>query len=785
MLRNYFKITFRNLIKNKTFSFINIAGLAVGMASFILITIWIRHDLNFEQFHQNKENLYRVFTNVKGEGKVLTENTTPAPLAETLKKDFPEINRACRTSWVMKHLLQVGDKKITAPGICTDPDFLLMFSFPLLKGNPATVLRDGQAIVITEAFARVLFGNQDPVDKFVKLDNKATFKVAGVLKNLPQNTSFRFEYLLPYDYFRKSMPWAENNWAANAIHTYVELKPGTEVSQIQDKLKNLPSQHGEQNFGLFLHPLTKWHLYAKFENGKLAGGRIEVVWAFGIIAGLILLIACINFMNLSTVRSQNRAREVGIRKVLGVKKQHLVFQFLGESVAYAFLAGLIALSLATLVLPYFDNLFRANFQLDFENTSLWVSFLAFIFFTGAAAGIYPAFYLSSFKPVNALKGIIKSSPTAFTFRQVLVMVQFTCGIALIIGSIVIQKQVKFAQARDTGYNQDQLIYVQFFGDLKQNFPLLKQELLNAGIATSVTQTNSPITELWDTSSKLKWPGKSPGLAGNFNVLCADENLSKTFGFQVSSGREFDLRRFPTDSMACLLTESAVAAMGLKEPIGQNIQSDDMNWKVVGVVKDFIIGSPYATTEPLIIYGAKSWFNVAHIKLSNNLPLAESLTKTEELVKKYNPSYPFEYYFIDEAYAQKFNDENRVAKLTELFTGLIIFISCLGLFGLATFTAEQRTKEIGIRKVLGASVSGITAMLSKDFLKLVLIANLIAGPIAWYSMHQWLQSYAYRIAIDPWIFGLAAFLALLIAFLTVSFQAVKAAIANPVKSLRNE
>jgi len=315
--------------------------------------------------------------------------------------------------------------------------------------------------------------------------------------------------------------------------------------------------------------------------------------------------------------------------------------------------------------------------------------------------------------------------------------------------------------------------------------LLKQDLLNAGIASSVTQTNSPITELWDTSSKLQWPGKAPSLAVNFNVLCADENLGKTFGFQVIAGREFDLRRFSTDSTACLLTEAAVAVMGFKEPIGQTIQSDDINWKVVGVVKDFIIGSPYATTEPLIIYGAKSWFNVAHIKLSNKLPLAESLAKVEELAKKYNPAYPFEYYFVDEAYAQKFNDENRVAKLAEIFTGLIIFISCLGLFGLATYTAEQRTKEIGIRKVLGASVSGIAAMLSQDFLKLVLIANLIAAPIAWFGMYQWLQSYAYRIAIDPWIFGLATFLALLVACLTVSFQAVKAAVANPVKSLRNE
>jgi len=785
MFRNYFKIAFRNLIRHKTFSFINITGLAVGIASFMLISLWIRHELTFEQFHQKKDILYRVFTNAKEDGRVLTGNTTPAPLAETLKKDFPELNRACRTSWVMNHLFQVGDKKITASGICTDPDFLLLFSFPLVQGNPATVLQDVHAIVITENFARTLFGNQNPINQTIKLDHKTNFKVTGVLKNIPPNTSFQFDYLLPYEYFRQGQLWAEHNWAANAILTYVELKKGVSVALTQDKLKALPTQFGEKNLEFFLHPLTQWYLYDKFENGKIAGGRIDIVWFFGIIAGLLLLIACINFMNLSTVRSQNRAKEVGIRKVMGVEKKNLIFQFLSESVLFAFLAGLIAISLVSLSLPVFNKWFQVNLILDFRNAYFWALFGTFILFTGAAAGIYPAFYLSAFKPVQVLKGIIKRSHTSFAFHKVLVVVQFTCSIALIIGSLVIQKQIKFAQARDTGYNQDQLIYVQFFGDLKQNYPLLKQDLLQAGLATSVTQTSSPITELWDTSSKLKWQGKAPGQAINFSVLCADDNLSKTFGFRVVSGREFNLRNFPTDSTACLLNEAAAALMGFQEPIGQIIQSEDINWKVVGVVKDFIIDSPYASAEPLIIYGAKSWFHVVHIKLNNNLAISESLEKIAALVKKYNPSYPFEYFFVDEAYGQKFKDEKRVVQLAGLFTGLVIFISCLGLFGLATYTAEQRTKEIGIRKVLGASVSGIAAMLSKDFLKLVLIANLIAAPIAWYGMHQWLQSYAYRIAIDPWIFGLAAFLALFIAFITVSFQAVKAAIANPVKSLRSE
>ena len=785
MLKNYFKITLRNLFKNKTFSFINIVGLAVGMASFLLITLWIQHEVSFEQFHEKKDNLYRVFTNVQEEGRVLTGNTTPSPLAPSLDSSFPEIKRACRTSYITSHLFKVGDKEISAAGLCTDPNFLQMFSFPLIKGNSVAALQDPQGVVITEEFAQALFGNQDPMGQVIRLDNKDNFKVTGVLKTIPQNTSFFFQFLLPYDYFKKDRAWAENNWASNSIHTYVELKPGATLATVQEKLKKLPQKYGEKDLQFFLHSLTDWYLYSNFENGKVSGGRIEVVQFFGIIAVLILVMACINFMNLSTVRSERRAREVGVRKVLGVTKKDLIFQFLGESIFLAFLASAIALVLVYLTLPTFNELMLAGLTINYQDTYLWGVFILFIFFTGAAAGIYPAFYLSAFKPIYVLKGIFHKSQSAFPFHKVLVIVQFTFGIVLIISSLVIQKQIKHAQVRDSGYQKDMLIHVQYQGDLKKNYRLLKNDLLNSGVAASVTQTNSPITELWDNSSKIDWVGKKPGLLVNFNVLCADEDLVPTFGLQITAGRDFDLKTFPTDSMSCLLNESAAKIMGFADPIGQMIISDDQKWKVVGVVKDFILGSPYTPTEPLVIFGAKSWFNVVHIKFSNKQRIAESISQTEALVKKYNPAYHFEFSFVDEAYEWKFSDEKRVGKLVELFTVLTIFISCLGLFGLVTFTAEQRTKEIGIRKVLGASVSNIVGLLSRDFLRLVLIANLIAWPLAGWVMHQWLQGYAYRISLSWGIFALAGAGALLIALFTISFQAIRSAVANPVKSLRSE
>jgi hypothetical protein len=626
MFKNAVKITIRNLVKNKTFSFVNIIGLAVGMASFMLITLWIQNELRVEAFHENKDRLYRVFTNLKEEGKITTGNTTPVPLAENLKSDFAEVAHVSRTSWLTLHLFKVGDKKLTSAGIFVEPDFLQMFSFPLLKGSTTSALQDINSILLTEDFAKALFGEQDPMGKIITMDNRDNFKVTGILKNVPGNTSFFFRYLMPYSYFRKTMEWAENNWAANSIHTYVELKPGIALEQIQHKIKDLPKQHGEKNFEMFFHPMTKWHLYSDCENGVAAGGRIGLVRFFSVIAGMILLIACINFVNLSTAASNKRAREIGVRKVLGVRRKSLVFQFLLEAVLLSFLAGLVAILIAFQALPLFNELFSSDFKIDITDSFFWLSFLAFILFTGVAAGLYPAFYLSSFKPVFVLKGLSRKIGGSFSFHRVLVVTQFTFCVVLIIGSIIIRKQTNHVQNRDSGYDRDKLIYVQFFGDLKKNYALVKSDLLNIGLASSVTQTNSPITEIWDRTSKLEWAGKNPDLTLNFNVLCADEDIKKTFGVELVTGRELDLQKFSTDSTSCLLSESAAKLMGFENPLGQIIRSDDIDWKVVGVIKDVIIESPYRTTDPLIVYGAKSWFNMSILNLAMQCPLPKTCAK---------------------------------------------------------------------------------------------------------------------------------------------------------------
>jgi ABC-type antimicrobial peptide transport system permease subunit len=536
---------------------------------------------------------------------------------------------------------------------------------------------------------------------------------------------------------------------------------------------------------MFLHPMEKWRLYSRFDNGQLAGGRIEVVRLLGLIAGLILLIACINFMNLSTARSERRAKEVGIRKVVGVHKRLLVAQFLGESVFLAFLAALIAVALVHLSLPAFNELTEKRLFMDYSNPWFWISALSFILLTGVVAGTYPAFYLSSFQPIKVLKGTFAPVKGAITPRKVLVVLQFTIAITLIVSTLIVRRQIQYAQDRENGYSKDNLMYHMFTGEVDKNYALIRNELLQSGMALSVNKTSAPVTENWSNSWGFEWAGKDPNNRMVFNRYCADGHLASTMGFQFIKGRDMDPEKYKSDSMACVLNEAAVKAMGFKDPIGQVIKDGDSKFTVVGVVKNFILSSPFQPIEPMIIQGSSGWFNVVNIKLDGRQPTAKALARVEGIFKKYNPEYPFEYKFVDEEYARKFNDERRTQSLATVFAALAIFISCLGLFGLAAYTAESRTKEIGVRKVLGASVSSITALLSRDFLKLVLISIILAIPLAWWGMTKWLENFEYRAPMSWWIFILSGVLALLIAFATVSVQAVKAALSNPVRNLRSE
>lgn len=786
MIRNYLKIALRNLLKNKGFSFINVIGLSVGMASAILILLWIKHEIDYDQFHEKKDRIFEAWNKDTFSGELHCWNTTPKIFARTVERDFPEIEQATRVSWPRQYLFSIGEKRLTVQGNFVDSNFLNMFSFPLLKGDPDLVLKDMFNIVLTEKCAKNLFGNEEPMGKTIRINDKDNFTVTGILKDLPNNTRFKFDYILPWAYARKQGD-DDESWGNNSTRNYVLLKPNASLASLEPKLRYIKRKYDkdEKTNEMFLYPISRWRLYSRFENGKEDGGLIDFVKMFAVIAAFILLIACINFMNLSTARSEKRAKEVGIRKVVGANKASLIGQFLGESILIAFLAGLVALLIVQLSLPAFGKLTDKILFIDYGNIYFWLLFIGFIIFTGVIAGSYPAFYLSAFKPVKVLKGTFLKSNRVVTPRKVLVVLQFTFAIILIICTTIVKEQIQHARNRDTGYDKENLVFHSLTGDLRKNFPLLKNELLASGVASAVVKTSSPITQGWSDSWGFEWEGKAVDDKTDFDRFCAEDDLGKTIGLQFVQGRDFNLKEFPTDSSGMILNESAVKAMGFKDPIGKIVKDGDKPYHVVGVIKDFILQSPFQPMKPMVIEGANGYFNIIHMKLNNRTATADNLKRAEAIFKKYNPQYPFEYKFVDEDYASKFKSEQRTGTLAALFSGLTIFISCLGLFGLAAYMAESRIKEIGVRKVLGASVTGITTLLSKDFVSLVVIAFVAASPVAWWFMHNWLQSYPYRVTIEWWIFAFAAILSILIALITVSYHAIRAATANPVKSLRTE
>jgi len=792
MIRNFFKVAYRNLLRNKGFSAINITGLATGMAAAVLILLWIQNELSYDGFHKNKDRIYETWNCVAFDGRRSCWNSVSALTARALEKDLPEVERAVRVVNNNSVLFSVGDKKIMKWGNTVDTGFLQMFSFPMLSGNPSTALNDMHSVVLTEKTAKSLFGEEEAMGKIIKIENKDNFTVTGILKDLPENSRFNFEYLLPWSYI-KYEEGQDLGWHDNSIPTYVMLKPNANYAAVAAKIKGLKQKYDAEaktmKWELFIYPLSRWRLYSSFTNGvEDSGGRMTFVKLFGTIAAFILLIACINFMNLSTARSEKRAKEVGIRKVVGAQKSSLISQFIGESVFLAFLAGIAAIIIVQISLPGYNQLTDKKLFINFGNIYTWVAFTGFILFTGLLAGSYPAFFLSSFQPIKVLKGTFKKANALVTPRKVLVVLQFTFATMLIICTIIIKQQIDYARDRETGYNKDNLVYHFMTGDIPKNYALIKNELLASGIAKSITKTNSPLTERWSNGYGQDWEGKSPNDKTSFDRYLSDEGLGVTAGLHFIQGRDFDLKQFPTDSTGLIINESSLKIMKFKDPVGKIVGDLGIKWHIVGVIKDFILTSPYEPTRPILICGARSRFMsfyTMQIKLNGNNPTAQNLQKAAAIFKKYNPEYPFDYKFIDEAYAQKFENEQRQGILAGLFAGLTIFISCLGLFGLATYMAENRIKEIGVRKVLGASVTGITTLLSKDFVKLVIISFVIAAPLSYWAMFKWLQDYEYRVPIQWWVFAVTCFLSVVIAIFTVSYQAIKAALANPVKSLRTE
>ena len=736
MAKNNLKVTLRSLFRNKAYSLINITGLAIGMAAAMLILLWIYDELSFDKFQTNRDRIYHVMTRSKINGQMESWGGTSTLLAPVLKSTYPEVEEAARVNWVSAFMFHSGDKHLDATGLITDPAFLKIFDYSLVQGNRNTALNETRSLVVTEKFAKRLFGSTDVMGKTVRIDSSAVFSVTGVLKDIHDNTAFHFDYLLPYTY-NKEVRWERPDWGASIIGTLVMLKPGVQEEAANKRFAKIVQSHkSELNNELFLHPMRKWHLYSKFENGQAADGAIKTVRLFAVIAGLILLIACINYMNLSTARSVRRAKEVAIRKVVGAEKSSLVGWFLSESILISGIAGVIALIMVQPSLGWFNNLTGKQLVIPYDNIYFWLSSVAFVFFTGILAGSYPAFYLSAFKPVRVLKGTFKATHALITPRKVLVVLQFTFGIVLIICTIIIYRQIAFGQSRDSGYDRRNLAFVYMKGDLIKKFDLIKRELYNSGAITSITRTNSPITDVWDGDDSFTWEGKDPNVSIAFDKYCADKDFVKTMGMTLVAGRDIDVEKYPTDSTAIILNEAALKAMGFKEPIGKIIKSNEATFHVIGVVKDFIPEMPYAAAFPTVIQGPgpHHWYGAISFKLNDQHTTSENLAAIGSVLKKYNPDYPFNYYFTDEQFASKFLGEQHTVTLAAIFAGLTIFISCLGLFALAAYMAENRVKEIGVRKVLGASVTAITALLSKDFLKLVLISFAIASPLAWWAMN---------------------------------------------------
>ncbi|MDB5145281.1 MAG: FtsX-like permease family protein [Mucilaginibacter sp.] len=793
MIKNYFRIAWRNLIKNKVSSLINIGGLAVGMAVVILIGLWIFDELSFDRYHKNYNRIAQVTQNVTNNGEVQTWLGVPYPLAAELRKSYgSDFKYVVMGTGIGNHILALGDKKLTKSGTFFQPQAPEMLSLKMLNGT-RNALKDPASILISASTAKAYFGDTDPMSKILKIDNQMTVKVAGVYEDLPKNSTFSdMAFIAPWDLFATTNQLDKMNepWRPNFVSLYVQLADNADLATVSLKIRDVKLRHvsatlAKKKPALFLQPMSKWHLYGEFKNGINTGGRIQYVWLFGIIGVFVLLLACINFMNLSTARSEKRAREVGIRKAIGSLRSQLIYQFFSESLLCVLFAFIISLLLVQLSLPFFNEVSDKQMSILWNNSLFWSLSIGFCLITGLITGSYPAFYLSSFKPIKVLKGSFRVGRLAAIPRKVLVVLQFTVSVILIIGTIVVFRQIQFAKNRPVGYSRNGLIYISTVtDDIHKHFDAVKSALVSNGAITEMAEAGSAPTGNAGSTSAIEWEGKDPNLSVDFPQNNVSYDYGKTIGWQFSDGRDFS-RSFLSDSAAVVINETAVHFMGLKNPVGANIKYYGHLFKVIGVAKDMITDSPYGQVRPTVYFLSKDPSSVVLLKINPKISASEALYKIGNVFKTYNPAQPFEYQFVDQEYAKKFGDEERIGTLASSFASLAIFISCLGLFGMASFMAEQRIKEIGVRKVLGASVLNLWGLLSKDFVVLVIISLVIASPVAYYFMHSWLQSYQYHSNIAWWIFAVTAVGAMAITLLTVSYQSVKAALANPVKSLKTE
>lgn len=790
MLKNYFKTAWRNIVRSKGYSALNIFGLAIGMAVALLVGLWVYNEYSYDKSLPDYQRSYLVRRNYYGNGDTVNYNGTSLKLADALRNQVPEIQYVAETDYMRPHGLLVGDKKLYMAGSHVAGDFLRIFPFPLVQGNAATVLSDPYSIVLTESTAKALFGTEDPMNKAVRFDNKDNLKVTGILKDLPANSTFKFNFLVPFSYLEATDEFThtarQRNFEWNGFQTYVQLQPGISYDQVAAKIRDIEKADKDNIMSVvtnvILQPSQNWHLYGNYENGKEAGGFVEYVRMFGIIGVLVLLIACINFVNITTARSEKRAREVGVRKAIGSSKNDLVYQFLTESFLLAAIAFLFSLFMVRLSLPAFNRLTGTYLSIPFSSVPFWLLMTGAVLVTALAAGSRPAFYLSSFNPVIVLKGSLNTGRTSALPRKILVVLQFSCSVALIISTLVIYQQIQYARNRPAGYNLNRLVMTDMNSDLKHSYTAVKNELLQKGIAESVTWASSPATSSGWHRDVDDWPGKRPGETVNVGRITISEGYFATLGMMMKEGRDFS---GSADTLNVIFNEAAVRLLRLKNPLHQVITNWDKKMKIIGVVKDALTISPYAPADPTMFLYDPTPQGTMMYRLSPHIPAHDATARLGAIFSRYNPAYPYVYQFADASYASKFDTEVLVGKLAALIAGLAIFISCLGLFGLAAYMAERRTREMGIRKVLGATVSMLWFQLSKEFIILVLLSCVIASPVALYFLRGWLQKYPYRTNIGVGVFLAAGMIALLITLATISYQAIRAAIMNPVKSLRSE
>ncbi|MDP4284195.1 MAG: ABC transporter permease [Bacteroidota bacterium] len=790
MFKNYFKSAWRNLIKNKANSFINIIGLSTGMAVAILIGLWIWSEWSFDTNFDNYNLIAKLEQNVSFTSDKTTYDVLPMPLAEELRNKYPDF-KAVSLSKSSGFIVNYKDEKFSEQGNYVQPAFTGMMSLKMVAGN-RNGLQDMNSILISQSLATKLFVKENAINKIVKLNNKLSVKVSGVYKDMPDNSSFKdLDIIAPWNLLVANDDGVKSDidkWDNNSYNIYVLLTNGADFKNVSAKIKDIrvkmdnpPSYKPE----FFLHPMSKWHLYSEFKNGVISGGLIDYVWMFGIIGVFVLLLACINFMNLSTARSEKRAKEVGIRKAIGAMRRQLILQFFSESVLVAFISFLFSLLIVRVTLPFFNQVSGKNMSVLWFNPWFWFIGIVFSFLTGILAGSYPSLFLSAFKPVKVLKGTFRAGRFAVIPRRVLIVLQFTVSVILIIGTIIVFRQIEYVKDRPVGYSRNGLIEVEMnTPDLNGHYNALRNDLLNSGGASEMSESSGSVTVQYGGMTDIQWKGKKP----DEHPLLMSNNIThdygKTVGWQIAQGRDFS-RDFASDTSSIILNESAVKVIGFKDPVGELVTVHGKNYKVVGVIKDMLKESPFDPVSPSFFLLNYYGVNIINIRLTPTLGTEKALAKVSDVFKKYNPSSPLIYKFVDKQFAKKFDAEERIGKLASFFAVLAIFISCLGLFGMASFMAEQRIKEIGVRKVLGASVFNLWGLLSKEFVILILVSLLIAIPVAFYFMHNWLQDYQYRTTLSWWIFAAAGLGALMITLITVSFQSIKAAMANPVKSLRTE